>query len=121
MNRAASAAALTLALFACGGGGEDPASKGEQVAQSEGCLSCHSTDGGERTGPSWQGLYLSDVELDDGTTITADEEYLRESILQPSARTVKGYREGLMATVIKPDSLSDEQVDALVAYIRSLR
>lgn len=51
----------------------------------------------------------------------ADEAYLRESMLQPSAKTVKGFREGLMETVIEPNSLTDDQVRALIAFIESLR
>jgi hypothetical protein len=61
------------------------------------------------------------VELDHGTAVVADEAYLRESIRDPSAKTVKGYAAGLMATVIHPGSLRDEQIDALVAYIKTLR
>ena len=53
--------------------------------------------------------------------MVADEDYLRESMLQPSAKTVKGFQPGLMETVIKPNSLSDDEVDALVAYIKELK
>ncbi len=71
-------------------------------------------------GPTWKGLYRTQVELEDGSMITADEAYLRESILDPSAKTVKGFPAGLMETVIKPGALSEEEVDGLVAYIKSL-
>lgn len=97
------------------------AARGEQIATSNGCASCHSVDGSDGVAPTWKGLYMSRVELGSGETVIANEEYLRHSMLQPSAQTVKGYKEGLMETVIKPNSLSEEEVVALIAYIRSLR
>ncbi len=64
---------------------------------------------------------MSEVELSSGETVIADEEYLRRSMLEPSSQTVKGFQEGLMETVIKPNSLTDDEVKALIAYIRSLQ
>lgn len=60
------------------------------------------------------------MELDDGTKVVANELYLHESILKPSAKTVKDFPAGLMETVIKPDSLTFEEANALVAYIKTL-
>jgi cytochrome c oxidase subunit 2 len=64
---------------------------------------------------------MSQVELSNGETVIADEDYLRRSMLEPSSQTVKGFQEGLMETVIKPHSLTDAEVRALIAYIRSLQ
>lgn len=97
-----------------------PAAEGRAVAQDKGCFSCHSVDGSQSVAPTWRGLYLSKVELTTGETVVADVPYLRESILEPSAKTVKDYPEGLMETVIKPNSLTEEEVLALIAYIQSL-
>ena len=112
-----------LLLGACGGNEPTgaPATSGEGLYAEKSCVSCHTVDGSASVGPTWKGLYLSTVKLADGTTVTADEAYLRESILRPSAKTVEGYSPGLMETVIKPDSLSESEVDALVDYIRSLK
>ncbi len=97
-----------------------PAAEGRAVAQDKGCFSCHSVDGSQSVAPTWRGLYLSQVELTTGEIVVADVDYLRESILEPSAKTVKDYPEGLMETVIKPNSLTEEEVLALIAYIQSL-
>lgn len=122
MRPAAAVLALALALAGCGQGRDPaPAERGRALARQKGCAGCHSTDGSKSVGPTWGGLFGSTVELADGTTVTADESYLRESMLAPSARTVKGYPQGLMERTIKPGSLSEEEVGALIAYIRTLR
>jgi cytochrome c oxidase subunit 2 len=117
------APALLLFLAACGNGG-NPANalteRGRILYKDEGCAGCHTVDGTRLIGPTWKGLYGSDVELADGSTVVADEKYLKESILQPSAKTVAGFQPGLMETVIKPNSLSEHEVEALVAYIKEL-
>ena len=115
---------LALVLAACGGtsGAQtDPlVERGAALYEEKACASCHSVDGSKLVGPTWKGLYGSEVELADGSTVVADEVYLAESMLRPSARTVDGYQEGLMETVIKPNSLTQEEVEALTAYIESL-
>ena len=60
------------------------------------CLSCHSVDGSAMVGPTWKGLYGEEVELDDGTTVIADDAYLAESITDPGAKIVKGFPAGAM-------------------------
>lgn len=115
--------ALVLLACACGGGGEPEtslASAGKALYADKGCIACHAVDGSTLIGPTWKGLYQSEVVLADGTRVVADEAYLAESMLQPSAKTVANFPPGLMETVIKPNSLSGEEVDALVAYIKSL-
>jgi cytochrome c oxidase subunit 2 len=129
MNRGRRGAALfaALVLAACGGAGPTGSPKdslvdqGEALRRQKACASCHSIDGSTVVGPTWKGLADSRVELDDGTTVVADDAYLRESMLDPSAKTVKGFQRGLMETVIKPNTLSEEEVRALVAYIQSLK
>lgn len=123
MRRGWILAAALLALAACGGRGGEPSlpEQGASLAQEKGCVACHSADGSASVGPTWKGLHGSQVELPDGTTVVADGAYLRESILQPGAKTVKGYTAGLMETVIKPNSLTDAEVRALVEYIKSRR
>jgi cytochrome c oxidase subunit 2 len=120
--------AVLFLLGACGGGGPaggprtDPlASKGAGLYKTKACASCHTVDGSTLVGPTWKGLYESEVQLSDGSKVIADEAYLRESMLKPSAKTVKDFQPGLMETVIKPDSLSVDEVDALVAYIKTLK
>jgi len=96
-----------------------PAKKGAQIATAQGCLGCHSTDGTTLVGPTWKGLYGSKVTLADGTTVVADEAYLREAIVDPNARLVQGFPANVMPAGYG-DRLSDEEIDALIAYIKSL-
>jgi cytochrome c oxidase subunit 2 len=93
-----------------------PVEQGERIA-SEGCLSCHSTDGSQKVGPTWLGLFGSERQLEDGSTVLADEAYLRTSIVDPGAQIVTGY------SPIMPDAydfLTKEEVNAVIEYIKSL-
>jgi cytochrome c oxidase subunit 2 len=112
---------FAVALAGCSRAATDQVETGRKIAEVKGCQSCHSVDGAKGIAPTWKSLYGSKVELTDGTTVVAGEAYLRESMTDPSAKTVKGFKEGLMATVIKPGSLSEAEVEALVAYIETLR
>lgn len=89
--------------------------QGRQLAQSQGCLSCHSVDGSSSVGPTWQGLFGKTETLADGSTVVVDEKFLKESILKPNASIIKGYS-GMMP----PYAFDDEQLAALIAYTQSL-
>jgi cytochrome c oxidase subunit II len=85
------------------------------------CLSCHSADA-EARAPVLEGLFNSPVHLSDGRVVTADENYIRESILYPSAKIVAGW-ENIMPTFKREegkDGVSEEDIIALIAYIQSL-
>lgn len=115
---------LLSALSACnraGTGEEALVLQGHNLARQYGCVSCHTVDGERSIGPTWTRLYGRQVDLSDGTTVIADEAYLRESILDPSAKTVKGFPEGLMEGTIRPNSVPEKDLRALLAYIKSLR
>ncbi len=115
-------AVVLLLMTACGGPQATIATEeGRALASENGCVSCHSADGSKSVGPTWKGLSGSQVPLDDGTFVVADEAYLRESILEPSAKTVKDFKAGLMETVIRSNSFTDEEVRALIAYIKGLK
>jgi cytochrome c oxidase subunit 2 len=68
-------------------------------------------------GPNLQGIYNKPVLLEDGRTVVADENYVRESILNPTAKIVSGFKP-VMPTF--QGIVSDEQLNALVAYVKSL-
>lgn len=110
MATASRAAAATPAA-----GADKRVAQGEALAQSRGCVACHSVDGSARVGPSWQGLYGKMRPLTDGSMVLADENYLRHSILEPQAQVVKGF-----PPIMPPARLSDDEVAALLAYIQSL-
>lgn len=112
---------LILVSVACAPEADPDASPeelGAAVAERAGCLACHTTDGRASTGPTWQGLFGSEVELDDGRTVNADIDYLRQSIVDPMVEVVDGYRP-VMPTGFG-ERLSDEEIEALIEYIRSL-
>lgn len=96
--------------------GGDPAERGEQLAQQHGCIACHSLDGSRGVGPTWKGMYGRTEILTDGTEVTADWEYLRESIVDPSAKLVQGY-----APVMAAYPFSDDDLAALQAYFITLK
>ncbi|HVR25532.1 MAG TPA: c-type cytochrome, partial [Candidatus Polarisedimenticolia bacterium] len=99
------------------GGSTGPLSaSGEKIFAELGCATCHHNDTQGR-GPNLQGVFGQPVQLEDGRTVTADENYLRECILDPGAKRVKGFQP-IMPTF--QGLVSEEQVNALVAYIKSI-
>ncbi len=95
----------------------DARARGEQVFQQY-CAVCHTLDGSPSIGPSLQGLLGREVLLEDGRTITADEAYIRESILDPQAKIVAGYPPVMPGTF--QQALSAEDLDALVQFLLQL-
>jgi cytochrome c oxidase subunit 2 len=98
---------------------ESPELRGQQLATDFGCVNCHSVDGSPKTGPTWLHLYESTVKLTDGSSVTADDNYLKTSINQPNAQVVLGFPANVM-----PDFstvLDQTMVEALVAYIKTLK
>ena len=99
------------------GGSTGPLSAtGEKIFAELGCVTCHRSDTQGR-GPNLQGVFGKPVLLEDGRTVTADENYVRESILDPGAKVVNGFKP-VMPTF--QGLVSEEQLNALVAYVKSL-
>ncbi len=99
---------------------EDPALRGQQLATQYGCAVCHSVDGSKKIGPTWLGLYQSQVPLSDGTKVTADQQYLTNSITNPNLQVVAGFSPNVMPQTFG-QTLDQSQVQALIAYIESLK
>jgi len=97
---------------------QSPEERGQKIAEAQ-CKVCHSVDGTKGVGPTWKGLAGSTTELADGTSVTADDVYLMESITNPAAKIVKGYSNIMPATL--KNNLSDQQISDLIAYIKSLK
>ena len=130
------AAVMALAGAACGGESALPptptsaaaeptitydrasAAKGAQLVEQYGCNTCHSTDGTTLVGPTWQGLYGTLEELEDGTSATVDDEYIKESIRTPDLKVVKGFTAGLMPATL---GVKDEEIPHIIEYMQSLR
>ncbi len=92
------------------------ASTGQKMFQQLGCTTCHRFDTQGR-GPNLVGVYGRPVLLDDGRTVVADDNYIRESILNPGAKVVAGFRP-IMPTF--QGVINEEQLLSLVAYVRSI-
>ena len=99
-----------------GGPKTSPQESGQFLFEQRGCVTCHSGASGAR-GPNLMGVYGSTVTLGSGDEVIADEEYLRESIMQPALRVVDGFSP-LMPSF--SNQLTEEDVMDLVAYIKSL-
>ena len=94
-----------------------PAQNGERLFTEHACVTCHKRDSTGR-GPSLYGLYGSKVALADGRTAIADENYLRESIMNSQTRVVQGYQPIMPAF---QGMLSEENLMQLIAYIKTLK
>lgn len=101
---------------AAGASDEVSVSRGEQLVVRNACQACHSLDGRDGVGPTFVGLYGSERNFTDGTSLIADEEYLIESIVEPGALIVEGYQN----VMVPYDFLSESELLSLVEYIKSL-
>jgi cytochrome c oxidase subunit 2 len=99
------------------GGSDSMASQGEKLFQQFGCSTCHLLEEQGRC-PNLRNVFGNRVELDDGRTVTADESYIRESILNPNAKIVYAFKRDVMPTF--KGQISEEAILQLIAYIKSL-
>ena len=90
--------------------------RGQKLYAQIGCIGCHSLDGAKGIGPTWKGVYGSQVPLSDGSVVTADDDYIRESIKFPLKKIVEGFKPGM------PDfGLTDKQINDLLAFIKTIK
>ena len=95
-----------------------PAELGQKIYKEKGCNACHSIDGSVIVGPSFKGIYGHTVELQDGSKVDVDENYIRQSILEPQSQMVKGFPPVMPSF---KGILSDDDVTAVIAYIKTLK
>lgn len=95
-----------------------PREVGEKLYTAKGCVACHSLDGSPRVGPSFLKLFGRKTVFSDGTELTADENYIQESILHPNKQVVKGFAPNLMPSF--DGQLSDSEISGLIAFIKSI-
>jgi cytochrome c oxidase subunit 2 len=95
-----------------------PAEAGKILYQRRGCAQCHSIDGSRGTlaGPTLKGIFGTTHDLADGSSVTVDDNYIRESILEPQAKIRAGYKP-VMSTY--QGTLSDGDITALIEFIKS--
>ncbi len=98
-----------------------PDHEGLVLLKNTGCIACHSLDGTKLVGPSFLGIFgdaSSVVENGQTITVTADDEYIKSSIINPDAQVVEGYNRGLMKSY--KNELTDEQIQIIADYLRTL-
>tara|TARA_B110001454_G_scaffold16145_2_gene14652 strand:+ start:65406 stop:66326 length:921 start_codon:yes stop_codon:yes gene_type:complete len=96
------------------------AQKGEKLFQIKACSGCHSVaDKSVKAGPSLYQKFGTEEELADGSKANVDESYIRESILAPNAKVVKGFNAGVMPTF--QGQISEEELAALIEYVKTIK
>ena len=98
--------------------GESSAAFGERIYKRRGCNACHSVDGSPKTGPTWKGLWGKQESTDKGT-VQVNDDYIRESVLEPNAQIVTGFN-GVKMPSYK-GQLEQKHISALIDYIKTLK
>ncbi len=86
------------------------------LLEAKDCMTCHSIDGSESIGPTLKGIWGRKTKLQGGATITADEAYLRESLVKPEARITDGFDD-----LMPKAELTDEEVKQILDYLKTLK
>jgi cytochrome c oxidase subunit 2 len=94
-----------------------PEGRGQALVSASGCAACHTINGASGIGPTWFGLAGSQVSISGDGTVTADDAYIHESIKAPQAKIVAGFENQLMPNY----GFTDEQINDIVAYIKTLK
>ncbi len=92
--------------------------RGKKLYSQQGCETCHTLDGTPKIGPSWKGLFGKMEMMADGKPFKVDENYLRESMMDPTAKVVQGFAPSMPTFKGK---LSDKDIDGLIEYIKTLK
>jgi cytochrome c oxidase subunit 2 len=117
VSRAAIGLPNTLPGEPATGGPKTLVETGRDAAAAHGCLKCHSVDGQPHIGPTWLGLYGSTATMQDGSTAVVDPAYITESMMDPTARIVRGFP----AVMPSYQGLIDPaDTAAIIQYIQSL-
>lgn len=92
---------------------------GARLYKSRNCNTCHSIDGTRIQGPTFKGIWGRTERITGGTTVVVDENYVRESVMDPNAKVVEGYERGVMPTY--KGLLKDREVNAIIEYMKTLK
>jgi cytochrome c oxidase subunit 2 len=105
-----------------GGPNVTPEQRGQKIYAKKTCITCHSVDGSKSTGPSWKGIWGKTESFDEASSApsrTVDENYVRDSVLDPNKDIVKGYtRPSQMPARLITDP---KDIDAVIAYVKTLK
>jgi cytochrome c oxidase subunit 2 len=97
----------------------DPVEIGARLFAKKGCVSCHSLDGKVIVGPSLKGIWGNKRNFADGSTVTADADYIRESILKPQSKIVKGFSNVRMNSFA--GQLDEKDIDHVIEYLKTIK
>jgi cytochrome c oxidase subunit 2 len=95
-----------------------PEELGAKLFAVKGCNACHSLDGSRIIGPSFKGSWGTERQLESGETVVMDENYVKESVLTPAVKIVKGFPNAMTPY---EGQLSDKEIDGLIAYLKTLK
>lgn len=90
------------------------AERGKILVEQGTCISCHSLGSDKKIGPGFSGLWGKTTQLEDGSSVVVDENYIRESILYPAKKIVKGF-----GNLMNPQNLSETEIDAVIEYFKT--
>jgi cytochrome c oxidase subunit 2 len=93
-----------------------PVELGKRVYEKQGCNACHTLDGTPKIGPTWKGMWGKTEALQGGGSVKVDENYVRESILDPQAKTVESFPNSMPVT-----KLSDREITGVIEYLKTLK
>lgn len=94
-----------------------PTEGGKMLIATNGCLQCHSEDGTAKNGPTFKDLFGKTENFTDGSSLVVDENYVRESIYDPSAKIVRGFNPQMPTF---RGRLADRDVNAIIAFLKSI-
>ncbi len=97
--------------------GMSPAERGRRLYVTHGCAGCHSTDGSAKTGPTFKGIWGDTRRFSNAPPAKVDENYVRESIVDPSAKVREGYEDKMNSY---QGQFTDEEIGYLIRFIQSL-
>ncbi len=98
--------------------GEPLHESGKRITEILGCVQCHSNDGSKKVGPTFKGSFGTTRKLQSGKTVTVDENYIRQSILDPNSQVAQGFDPKMPSF---KGTIKDEWIDAVIAYFKHLK
>jgi cytochrome c oxidase subunit 2 len=94
-----------------------PVELGAKAIEKKGCVACHTIDGSTRVGPSFKGVFGTEITLADGSKVRMDENYIRESLLAPQAKARPGFPPSMPSF---EGQLKEKEIEGIIAFIKSL-